>query len=241
MTHVAGDHRGQRQGAARSAPVAPETHTRIVLRPLASSAPVAFFAFGMGTITYTALQLQWISLTESNALVVILLAFVAPLEIIAALIAYASRDGGLATTMLIFGAVWTSIAIAMHISPPGSRSTLLGIFLLTAATMLLGMSSASILSRPLLFGLSLLAVARFTVSGVYELTGNVTVQHSSGWLGIPILAVALYGGVAFLLEDTMGRTIAPLGRRSDASTALHGDLSQQIEHVTQEAGVRRTL
>jgi len=46
------DHRSEDR-----APVHGE-HTRIVLRPLASSTPLAFYAFGTGTILYTAAQLQ---------------------------------------------------------------------------------------------------------------------------------------------------------------------------------------
>jgi hypothetical protein len=34
--------------------------TRIVLRPLASSPPLGFFAFGVGTILLTAVELHWV-------------------------------------------------------------------------------------------------------------------------------------------------------------------------------------
>jgi hypothetical protein len=39
----------------------------------------------------------------------------------------------------------------------------------------------------------------------------------------------------------MRRTILPVARRRTARTALEGDLSQQVERVTQEAGVRQQL
>ncbi|MEU6753491.1 GPR1/FUN34/YaaH family transporter [Spirillospora sp. NPDC046719] len=219
----------------------PEDLVRVVLRPIASSAPLAFFAFGVGTVLYTALQLQWVPLAQTGPLTVILLAFVAPLEIVTGLIAFAARDGGLATIMLMFGAVWTAIAITMRSAPPGGRSAILGIFLLTVAAMLLAMSSASARTRPLLLVLALLAAARFTLSGVFEINGGEAVEHASGWLGIPIVAIALYAGTAFLLEDTMHRTVLPVARRKAARTALEGDLSQQVQRVTQEAGVREQL
>ena len=34
--------------------------TRIVLRPVASSLPLGFLAFGVGTILLTALELKWV-------------------------------------------------------------------------------------------------------------------------------------------------------------------------------------
>jgi hypothetical protein len=38
----------------------PEAMTRIVLRPVASSLPLGFLAFGVGTILLTALELKWV-------------------------------------------------------------------------------------------------------------------------------------------------------------------------------------
>ncbi|MGI5328884.1 hypothetical protein [Actinomadura nitritigenes] len=55
------------------------------------------------------------------------------------------------------------------------------------------------------------------------------------------VAIALYAGTAFLLEDTMHRTVLPVARRKAARSALEGDLSQQVQRVTQEAGVREQL
>jgi succinate-acetate transporter protein len=216
-------------------------HLRIVLRPVASSAPVAFYAFGAGTILYSALQLQWMSAQQSKPLAIILLAFVGPLEIMAGLVAYAARDAGVATAMLIFGAVWIALGLELYTSPPGSRSTAVGMFMLTIAAAVLMISTGAIVARPLLGLLALLATARFALSGVYELYGGVNIEHASGWLGIPIIAISLYGGTAFLLEETMRKQILPIGRRRGAAAALEGDLSRQIEPVAREAGVRHLL
>jgi succinate-acetate transporter protein len=92
----------------------PGDHLRIVLRPIASSAPLAFYAFGVGTILYSALQLQWISPQQSRPLAIILLAFVGPLEIVSGLVAYAARDAGVATAMLIFGALWVAVGLELY-------------------------------------------------------------------------------------------------------------------------------
>jgi succinate-acetate transporter protein len=85
------------RAAARQAPrpdpeghLMPEQMTRIVLRPLASSLPLGFFAFGMGTILLTAAELHWAPPAQTRLLMIMVLAFVAPLELIAGLLALAT-------------------------------------------------------------------------------------------------------------------------------------------------------
>jgi hypothetical protein len=41
-----------------------------VLRPVASSLPLGFFAFGTGTILLTALELKWVPQSQASALIV---------------------------------------------------------------------------------------------------------------------------------------------------------------------------
>jgi hypothetical protein len=58
---------------------------------------------------------------------------------------------------------------------------------------------------------------------------------------VPIIAISLYGGTAFLFEDTMHRTVLPIGRRHAAREAVQADFADQIEHLGTEAGVRQQL
>ena len=44
----------------------------------------------------------------------------------------------------------------------------------------------------------------------------------AGWIGVPLAAFALYGGLALLLEDSASETVLPLGRRGRARTSLEG-------------------
>ena len=220
----------------------PETSmTRIMLRPLASSTPLGFYAFGVGTTLYSALELHWVPLTQSTTLAIVLLAFAAPLQIVAGLIGFAARDVGLATAMLTFGAVWVCLALAMLNAPPGSRSPVLGIFLIAIAVVVATVGIAAVRGKPLLSVLALFAVARYAITGVYQLNGMHVLEQISGWVGIPIMAMSAYGGFAFLLEDSARRTVLPLGRRSSARTALEGDLGDQLATVAKEAGVRHQL
>ncbi len=144
--------------AAGSGEPAPETVTRIMLRPVASSLPPGFLAFGVGTVLLTALELHWVPLpqTRSLMLLVLVLAFVAPLEILAGVFAFLARDSGAATGLTLLGAAWAGTALTILTGPPGVRSIALGIFLLTRAAAMSTLVIGSLPAKPL-FGI-LLAV-----------------------------------------------------------------------------------
>ena len=56
-----------------------------------------------------------------------------------------------------------------------------------------------------------------------------------------LAAIAVYGGLALLLEDGASATTLPLGRRGRARTSREGDFGHQIERAEREPGVRRQL
>jgi hypothetical protein len=60
----------------------PEALTRIILRPIASGLPQGFFAFGVGTCLTSAFELHWFPGTEIKTTAIVILAFVAPLELL---------------------------------------------------------------------------------------------------------------------------------------------------------------
>jgi uncharacterized protein len=78
-----------------------EDVTRIVLRPIASPLPLGFFAFGMGSILQSALQFGLIPQADIQNLALLFGAFVFPLEILAALLAYFARESVGATILSI--------------------------------------------------------------------------------------------------------------------------------------------
>ena len=220
----------------------PEAMTRIVLRPLASSLPLGFFAFGTGSILLTALELKWVPVSQGSALMVMVLAFVVPLEVLAGVFAFLARDSGAASALSMLGAAWATTALTIVRGAPGATSAALGVFLLTLAAMMLILSVGALRSKPL-FGVLLLGGAgRFVLTGLYELAaGGPGLEQASGWIGLPLLAFSLYGGLALLLEDGAQRTVLPLGRRGRARSSLEGDLERQIERTESEPGIRRQL
>ena len=220
----------------------PEAMTRIVLRPVASSLPLGFLAFGTGSILLTALELHWVPPAQGSTLMVMVLAFVAPLQALAGVFAFLARDSGAATALTMLGAAWAATALTVLRLPAGGTSTSLGIFLITLATMMLVLSAGALRSKPLFGVLLLLGACRFLLTGLYEAAiGGMGLEQASGWLGVPLVAFSLYGGLALLLEDGAQHTVLPLGRRGRARTSIEGDLSHQIEQAESEPGIRRQL
>src|SRR4051812_15888287 len=76
-----------------------EQATRIILRPLANPLPLGFLALGAGTLVVAGRQLDWLGATEGRHVALILLAFVFPLQLIAALFGFLARDVVAATGM----------------------------------------------------------------------------------------------------------------------------------------------
>jgi uncharacterized protein len=69
-----------------------EDATRIMLRPLASPLPLAFFAFGVGSLMTSGLQFGLIPQQESRELALIFGAFVFPPMLLAAIFAFFGRE-----------------------------------------------------------------------------------------------------------------------------------------------------
>lgn len=221
--------------------VAARDMTRIVLRPIASSLPMGFFAFGAGTVLLTALELNWVPVAEGRTLMTMVLAFVVPLEALAGILAFLARDVGAATGLSVLASAWAATSITMLGLPPGGTSPALGIFLLTLAAIMLILCAGALQSKPLFGLLLLIGAARFALTGVVQIYGGTPPETVAGWIGVPLAAFSLYGGLALLIEDSMQHTVLPLGRRGQARTSLEGGLHHQIHHAEQEAGVRRQL
>jgi succinate-acetate transporter protein len=220
---------------------APEAITRIMLRPLASSLPLGFFAFGTGSILLTALELHWVPAAQAPEVMVLVLAFVVPLELLAGVFAFLARDSGAATALALLGTAWAGVSVTTLTGPPGGRSQALSVFLLTLAPIMLLLSVAALKAKPLFGVLLAIGAVRFALTGVYQAGGAAAWQSVAGWIGVPLAAFALYGGLALLLEDSASQTVLPLGRRGRARTSLEGDFGHQIEHAEREPGVRRQL
>jgi uncharacterized protein len=218
-----------------------EAQFRVVLRPIASSLPLGFFAFTVGTVLLSAIELAWTPVATTAQVAVFVLAFVVPLEAVSGVFAFLARDSGAATGLTTLSAAWAATAINLLHGPPGALSRPLAVFMLVLALVMLVMSATAVTGKPLFGILLVIGACRFALTGVYQVTGNTGVEHAAGWLGLPLALFALYGGLALLLEESYQRMVLPLGRRGRARSSFEGSFARQVQQAEQEAGVRRQL
>jgi succinate-acetate transporter protein len=177
---------------------------------------------------------------EQKDVGMILMAFVFPLELIATIIAFLSRDTLGATTLGLFTTSWLTLGWTDFSSPPGKLSTTLGIYLFGFGTVALLLALMSTLGKPFFSVLLLVAVARMVLAGYFEIGGSREWEKVSGGFGIALAALALYGGAALSLEDARHRELLPLFRRGKADEAFQG-FEAQLERLEAEPGVRQQL
>ncbi len=214
---------------------------QIVLRPYASSIPLASLAFAVGNALYSAYLLHWIPATESHVVALMLLAFVAPLELGPSLMAFLARDAGGATAFAIFGAAWIVQGLALLGGPPPPTSHASGIFLLCLALCLVILAIVTFKGKPLLGVILIVSVLRTSGASTMALTGARWAATVTAWCGLLLALLAFYAALAFLEEDVTQR-ISPLTfRTGEARSAMEGELKDQISTIEKEAGVRKQL
>jgi succinate-acetate transporter protein len=212
-----------------------------MLRPLANPLPLGFLALGTATLLLSGVQLQWLPPEDATTVAVILLVFVAPLQLLASVIGFLARDPVAGTGMGILAGTWAAVGFTTLRSPLGTTSHALGLLLLVSATAMLvpalGAHEAKLVPALVLATTAL----RFLLTGVYQLSGITGWKVAGGATGVVLCAFALYAATAFMVEETSHRSWLPLGRRSGGRRAITGDLSQQLDHIASEAGVREQL
>ena len=212
--------------------------TRIVLRPIGSPMPVGFFTVAIDSALVSALQ--WGIIPPSGDRAVALIVFPAfVVQVIVGVFAFLGRDSIAATLMLSFATTWLVDALVFYLHPPGAAEAL-GIFLIVFA-IFAAIMLVSALPKRALAAVLVVAVPRFLVAGVAEVTGSRPVAQAAAVLGFLLAAVALYTAFALLWEDSRGREIVPVGRRGAARHATKGSLAMQLRDIERQAGVRRTL
>jgi succinate-acetate transporter protein len=211
------------------------------VRPLGSALPLGFFAFGVGMFLVAGVGVHSIPIDDVKTAGLFLAAFVFPLELVATVIAFLARDTAGATTLGLFAGSWLAVGLAFWNAEPGTTSRSLGFFLVYFGGVVMLLAIGAALGKPLIAGILLLSSARSILAGVYELTGDKGWETIGGTLAFVISGLALYGGLAFLLEDLRGEPVLPVFRRGEARTSFEGGLADQLDRLEGEAGVRKQL
>lgn len=145
------------------------------------------------------------------------------MSVIVGILAFISRDGIAATLMMSLATTWLVDTLILYAQPRGYADAL-GIFFLLFGVFAGFMLTTALLKRALALVLAV-AVPRFLISGVAELTRNHAVSQAAAVLGFLLTAVAMYTAFALLLEDSRGREVLPVGRLGPARHATHDNLA----------------
>jgi uncharacterized protein len=225
--------------AARDGTAGPPT--RIFLRPFGSSFPLALAGLAIASLLTTGLEWSWFPITQSHQVGLLLLVAVVPIQLLAAAVAYPTRDGATASGIGILAATWAAYGLSKATSAPGSTSGALGLVLLMAAGVLAGAAMSQSFGK-LLPGLVLgLAAARFACTGLYELTAATGWQDTAGAVGLAVAAGALYLVWALEIEDARDHTVLPTLRRGRGRLDAGPPLSRSRDGLDHEPGVRAQL
>jgi uncharacterized protein len=218
-----------------------ETPTRIFVRPLGSALPLGFFSFGVGMFLLGGIGVHSVPVADVKTAGILLAAFVFPLELVATVIAFLARDTAGATTLGLFSGSWLAVGLAFVTAQPGQTSRALGYFLVYFGALVVLLAIGALFGKPFIAVLLVLSAARAILAGVYEFTGDKGWETIGGALAFFIAAIALYGGLAFLLEDLRGSALLPVFRRGEARGAIEGGLTEQLARLQNETGVRSQL
>jgi succinate-acetate transporter protein len=214
---------------------------QIVLRPYASSIPLASLAFGVGNVLYGAFLLHWIPQSEARLVALMLLAFVAPLELGPSLMAFLARDAGGATAFAIFGAAWVVQGLSLLGGPPPATSPATGLFLICLTLCVTILAVVTFKGKPLLGIVLVVAIIRTSGEAASAFTPVPWVATATGWCGLLLALLAFYSALAFLEEDVTQRLSPLTFRTGEARAALEGDFKDQVSTIEKEAGVRKQL
>jgi hypothetical protein len=142
---------------------------RVFVRPYGSAVPLGFFAFGIGMFLYAAFDAEWIKATDGRTVGLIFVAFVGPLEALAASIAFLARDTMAGVALGLFTGSWFLTGFATMKAQPGVLDAAQGYLLVAFTIAVLLLSVVAWLGQPLIAGLLTVAAARGACSAAYQL------------------------------------------------------------------------
>lgn len=218
-----------------------EALTRVVLRPIGNPLPLGFAALGAGSVLASGLQLGWLAPTAGHQVGLAILVFVVPAQLLAAVFGFLARDSVGGTGMGILAGSWLATSVLQLTAAPETTIPTLGLVLFFASAALMGPVLGALTGKVVAGLVMAMAAVRFALTGVYEYDGGHGWQHASGWFGVAVTVVALYGSIAFELEDTRRATVLPVLRHGVGRKALTGGMLDEIRQLNHEAGVREQL
>jgi succinate-acetate transporter protein len=213
----------------------------IVLRPVGAPTAIGFFGLAAASLPFSGLQLGWVPVDQGRQVALVMIGFAFLAQALAAVFGLLARDGTAATAMATLALSWLVVGWVMNTSPPGTTSRALGLLLIFSGGAMLLIAATAALSKLVPAAVFLVASLRFFATAGYHLGGGQGWQRVAGVIGLVLFALAMYAAWAATLEDAVGRTVLPLGRRGKGKVAVTGSLLEQTKEVVTEPGVREQL
>jgi len=215
--------------------------TTISLRPIGAPVSLGLFGLAGATLAVSGLQLGWIDAAEGKNVALVLIGFAFPAQALASVISFLARDGVAGTALGVLALTWLAFGLIQFRSQPGATSDALGLFLLASASAMALTGTTTTMSKLVVGMVFLTASVRLALGGLYELTSNTGLEDAAGVTGLLLFALALYAAWAGELEEALGKTVLPLGRRGKGKVAVNGSLLEQVAETPTAPGVRVQL
>lgn len=215
------------------------TPVGIVLRPIGVPLPLGLAALAVGSFLISAQELGWVGASHQLEIGLILLGFVFPLQLLASIFGFLSRDPVAGTATALTSGAWLVVGIDRIV--PGAESDVLGFALIAVAASLLVPISVSWFSNVAVFLVLFATDVRFFLSSAYALSDAQFVQAAAGVAGLAVTLLSLYTAMALELEEVDQGPRPPLLRRGSSWRILEGRFAEQVEGIEREPGVRRHL
>ncbi|MFK4149921.1 GPR1/FUN34/YaaH family transporter [Streptomyces sp. NPDC004065] len=192
----------------------------VVVRPYANPLPLGFFSFGIGMALLAGIGLGAITGEQVRTAGVLLVLFVFPLEFLAAVMAFLTRDTAAAAALGLFATSWAGLGALHVVAPWEQTSSAEGVYLAAFGLMLLPLAATAFLGKRLLGIVLTVSTVRAGLAAAYQLGAPPAWQLADAAAALLLVALALYAGTAFLLEDLRGRTVLPTLRRGEARRVI---------------------
>jgi succinate-acetate transporter protein len=208
---------------------------------MGSPLPLAFAGLVIASLVLSGLELGWVGEVHRHEVGMLILVTAVPMQAVAALMSYPSRDGATAGGCGLLAAGWACTGLLNLTAAPGVTSTALGLALVAVGGLLLASVPVQAIGRVLVALVIGLAGLRFVLTAIYQLSAVRSWQHAAGIVGLVVVAAATYAVVALELEDALDRAVLPTLRRGRGRRAIAGPASAQLDGLEHEAGVRQQL
>jgi len=180
---------------------------------LANTAPLGLFGFGMTTIL---LNLHNAGLYEMNSMILAMGLFYGGLaQVIAGILEYRKNNSFGMTAFISYGFFWLTLVGLIFmakwgwIAPTPGNALVAYLVLWGLFTLLLFFGTLRInVALQLVFGT---LTVLFFMLAIGDATGNASITRLAGFEGILCGALAMYTGIANLLNEVYGYTVLPLG------------------------------